>query len=57
MLKEQVKEYLEESGITKTLFCKRLDITTQHLNEWLKGNRSISDSLAGRIREYLDQYM
>lgn len=56
MLREEVKDYLEESGISKTLFCKRLDFTTQHLNQWLKGNCNISDSLARRIKEYLDKY-
>ena len=55
MLKEKVRKYIEMSGISKTLFCRRIGISTNHLYGWLKGNREISDELADRIQNYLDK--
>lgn len=55
MLREQVADYLSTSGISKSLFCRRLGISTQHLYHYLKGGE-ISDDLEERIRTYLDKY-
>lgn len=55
MLKQKVKDYLEVSGISKCLFCRRIGISTNHLYGWLKGKHDISDDLANRIQEYLDK--
>lgn len=55
-LKQKVKNYLEESGIPKTLFCRRLGISTYHLYAWLRGERNFSDELKVKIEKYLDEY-
>lgn len=55
-LKQRVQAYLEDSAIPKTVFCKRLNISTVHLYGWLKGEREISDELSERIGIYLDKY-
>ena len=55
-LRERVKNYLTESAIPKTIFCKRLGISTNHLYAWLKGERNISDELSNKIKAYLDKY-
>lgn len=55
-MKERVKKYLSESACPKTILCKRLGISTNHLYAWLKGERNISDELSNKIRDYLDKY-
>ena len=55
-MKEKVKNYLLESGIPKTTFCRRLGISTNHLYAWLKGERNISMELHNKLRDYLDKY-
>lgn len=56
MLKQKVKDYLEFSGISKSLFCRRINVSTQHLYTWLRGQNSISLELETRISKYLDKY-
>lgn len=56
MLREKVKVYLEESGIPKTTFCRRLGISTNHLYQWLNRGRNISDELRFKIMDYLKKY-
>lgn len=56
MLKEKVLSYFEESGIPKTVFCRRIGISTHHLYEWLKGGRNISDALSVKISNYIEAH-
>lgn len=56
MLKQQVKDYIEFSGISRAELCRRLHISTQHLYLWLRNEREISDELEERIRSYLSIY-
>ena len=56
MLRERVTAYLDESGIPKTVFCRRLGISTNHLYQWLNHDRNISDELSFKISDYLKKY-
>lgn len=56
MLKEKIENYLRWSGISKTLFCKRNNISLSTLYKFLSGELNISDELQQRLTEYLDKY-
>ncbi len=56
MLREKVTDYLDESGIPKTVFCRRLGISTNHLYRWLNHGENISDELRFKIMDYLKKY-
>lgn len=56
MLKERVKKYLNETGVPRTVFCKKIGISTGYLYKWLHDERSISEILEVTIDTYLSKY-
>ena len=56
MLKEKIISYLDTSGISRALFCKRIGITPQHLYNYLNKGAAFSDELEDKIRDYLSVY-
>ena len=56
MLKEKVKTFLEMSGTPKTVFCQRVGVSPMHFYAWLRGERNLSDELAGKIEHYINAY-
>lgn len=56
MLKQRIKNYLEESGIPKTVFCRRLNISVSTIYRYLNGTMEISGRLEQSIRDYLDKF-
>ena len=55
-LKQRVKNYIEDSGIPRTTFCKRINISTGYLYKWLHNERTFSDEIVERIEAYLNKY-
>ena len=55
-MKERVERYLADSCIQKTIFCRKIGISTSHLYAWLKGERNISGELHNKINDYLNKY-
>lgn len=56
MLREKIVDYLEYSGISKALFCRRIGISYTYLRLFLTGQTDFSDELKIRIREYLAEF-
>lgn len=55
-LKQRVKNYIEDSGIPRTTFCKRIYISTVYLYKWLHNERTFSDEVVERVETYLKKY-
>ena len=55
-LKQRVQNYIEDSGIPRTTFCKRINISTDYLYKWLHNERTFSDEIVERIETYLNKY-
>lgn len=55
-LKQRVQNYIEDSGIRRTTFCKRINISTVYLYKWLHDERTFSDEVVERIEAYLNRY-
>ena len=55
-LKQRVQNYIEDSGIPRTTFCKRINISTGYLYKWLHDERTFSDEVVERIEAYLNKY-
>lgn len=55
-LKQRVQNYIEDSGIPRTTFCKRINISTGYLYKWLHNERTFSDEIVERIEAYLNKY-
>lgn len=55
-LKKRVKQYLSDTGIPRTSFCKRVHISTTYLYKWLHDKRTFSEDVAERIDEYLKRF-
>ena len=55
-LKQRVQNYIEDSGIPRTTFCRRVNISTVYLYKWLHDERTFSDEVADRVTEYLIRY-
>lgn len=52
---KRIERYLYESGIPKTKFCQRLNISTTYLYKLLKGERQFSDKITAVFDEYLNK--
>lgn len=52
-LTNRIERYLYESGIPKTRFCQRLNISTTYLYKLLNGERQFSDKITTVFDEYL----
>jgi len=48
---QKIKDYLEEEGITKTAFSKKIGIRKQRLNDLLIGKKTMTPELAEKIEE------
>ena len=55
-LKQRVQNYIADSGIPRTTFCKRINISTVYLYKWLHDERTFSDEVVERIETYLNKY-
>ena len=55
ILIKRINRYLYESGIPKTKFCQRLDISTTYLYKLLNGERKFSDKITAVFDEYLSK--
>ena len=55
-LKQRVQNYIEDSGIPRTTFCKRINISTVYLYKWLHNERTFSDEIVERLTVYLNRY-
>ena len=51
----RIQQYLYESGIPKTKFCKRLNISTTYLYKLLNGERQFSDKITVVFDGYLSK--
>ena len=56
MLKQKIKEHLDKYGTPKTVFCKRIGISTSALYQYLKGVLYLSEETEQRIYDYLEQF-
>lgn len=52
---KRISLYLYESGIPKTKFCQRLNISTTYLYKLLNGERQFSDNITAVFDEYLSK--
>ena len=55
-LKKRIEAYLYQTGIPKTKFCRRLDISTAYLYKLLNGERPFSDKISAKMDKYLNEY-
>lgn len=55
-MKEEVRAFIKKTGIPKTTFCKRVDISPSYLYKWFKGEKEFSDNLVNRINSYIDKF-
>lgn len=56
MLKEKIKKFLEWSGMPKTVFCRRINISPSALYRYLKGDLYLSEETEQKIYDYLGQF-
>ena len=57
LFKDKVKSFLKCSCISKTIFCRRCDISLTTLDCWLNDKREISDELQQRIADFMSNYV
>ncbi|MCM1277117.1 MAG: hypothetical protein NC299_17445 [Lachnospiraceae bacterium] len=55
-LQEKTAELLTITGMPKTKFCQKVNLTTQSLNAWLRGTLNLSENTLGRIENYLSKF-
>ncbi len=55
-LQEKVQKFLGTTDMPKTTFCKKIDLTPQSLNAWLRGTLNLRDKTLNRITTYLEQF-
>ncbi|MCM1277188.1 MAG: hypothetical protein NC299_17830 [Lachnospiraceae bacterium] len=55
-LQEKVVKFLDVTSMPKSTFCKRIDLSTQSLNAWLRGELNLSKDTLGRIENYLRKF-
>lgn len=53
MMRKKLLEYMKSEGVTMVHIAKKLEISTQHLNNYLKGTRTVSSAVEKRIAEFL----
>jgi len=52
---ERIRQYLYESGVPKTVFCRKLGISTTYLYKLLTGERQFSDRITAIFDGYLQK--
>ncbi len=52
---ERIQQYLYESGVPKTVFCRKIGISTTYLYKLLTGERQFSDNIYTVIDKYLNK--
>lgn len=55
-LKEKISDFFVITGMPKTKFCQKVNLTTQSLNSWLHGTLNLSKDTLGRIENYLSKF-
>ncbi len=56
MLSEKVKQFIDEMGMSKTMFCKKVNISYTTLYNWLKGTTNLSEETQERIANFIGKY-
>ena len=55
MLKERVKAFLKDTGVSVTAFCRKTHISTSYYYKWLNDEVEFSSDICNRIGKYLDE--
>ncbi len=55
-LKERIRIFLDELGITATAFCKRVDISYSTYQNWKRDTQRLSLKTQEKISNYLAKY-
>lgn len=55
-LQDRVQDYLRDSKVAKSVFCRAISMSRTHLYKWLDGERNISAEAAERINNYLKKF-
>ena len=55
-LKNRIERYLEDSGLPKTVFCRKIGITPNHLRYCMIGEKNLGEATAERIDSYLKKW-
>ncbi len=55
-LKQRCLNLLSALDLPKTRFCRKIGISTQALNAWLRDDLKLSDATVQRIDEFLKKY-
>lgn len=54
MLKERIQAHLRRYGVPKTVFCRRIDLSTESLRRYMNDELVFCKETEQRITEYLD---
>lgn len=55
ILKRKTADFIEKSGISKSLFASRVELSYVSLQEWLKDRRILSRNAENRIELYMNE--
>ncbi len=56
MLKERIQRYLKTSEVPMTKFCKHVDLSTNSMYRYLRGDVRFSLETEDRIKSHLKQF-
>lgn len=56
MLKNRVTSFINELGLPKSRFAKKIGISVSALTRWLDGDLVLSESTLNRIDEFLRRF-
>jgi len=55
-LRKRVQNFLDELGVPLTTFCRKVNLSTQSIRQWVKYELNLSYETEKRIDEYLTKY-
>lgn len=55
-LKSRVLKFIADSGVGKTAFCNKVEISKTTLYRWLNDEIPISDSIKTRIEMFIEHF-
>ena len=56
MLRDRVRDFLNEFGMPITVFCKKIEISPGYFYKWKVGKVNFSEEALQRISDYLSKY-
>ena len=56
MLRDRIQRFLTELEIPVTVFCRKIQVTTDSFYKWRKGQLNFSEKTLQRISDYLSKY-